>query len=216
MHSVPHKATETHTAVAAALLHCPALSGIGHATLEPGLLHRLDQGTSGLLVFAKSQLEFERLRKEWKQQKVEKVYRTWVAISSDEIPSLPLTLSTPLAHSGKSSKRMIAVRPQSRSSIRGKPLPAVTHLLKVHSRYSDQNCADLEIQIDTGVMHQIRCHLASVGLPILGDPIYGGKAHTDRIQTRLWLHAWRLTLPLQSGAILRLQSALPEGWNQPQ
>src|ERR671925_567284 len=59
--SVPHDEDETETAVGAALAHTSALIGIGNRPLEPGLLHRLDTGTSGLLVFAKSQAEFTRL-----------------------------------------------------------------------------------------------------------------------------------------------------------
>jgi 23S rRNA pseudouridine1911/1915/1917 synthase len=226
--SHPHDSNETDTAVGLALAHCPQLADIGRNALEPGLLHRLDTGTSGLLVFAKSQTEFERLSAAWKKRDIEKVYRAWVSHSAnhsrpDLIASsapqsvfplkLPLKIDTPLAHDAKSSKRMVAWRDSSRSAIRGKPLPAVTHLISLHAKtqltylHPEISISDLEIRIETGVMHQIRCHLASLDYPIVGDPIYKGLA-----SPRLWLHAWRLTLPTFDGKIIALEAELPANW----
>jgi 23S rRNA-/tRNA-specific pseudouridylate synthase len=102
---------------------------------------------------------------------------------------------------------MIAIENE-RTAIRGKPLPAQTWIHRV--REGTQGMHDFEIQITTGVMHQIRCHLASQGWPILGDPIYRGNP-----SSRLWLHAWKLEIPLASGARLALQSTLPVDWSTP-
>jgi 23S rRNA pseudouridine1911/1915/1917 synthase len=214
--SVPQDSTETETAVGLALAHDPNLQNVeGHQSLELGLLHRLDTGTSGLLVFAKTQKEFERLKQLWKNGKVEKTYRAWVSLEASpnseviQFPlPLPYKLDTPLAHDGKSSKRMRTYSSTSRSKIRGKPLAAVTHLLSIKHRL--ENLFDLEIQIETGVMHQIRCHLASEGLPILGDDLY-----SESPSTRLWLHASRLGLTTQDNQILDLEAPLPEGWLNP-
>ncbi|MEO7161306.1 MAG: RluA family pseudouridine synthase [Bdellovibrionia bacterium] len=215
--SVPHNPSETETAVGLALAHYPALANIGRNVLEPGLLHRLDTGTSGLLVFAKSQTEFERLSAAWKKREVEKVYRAWVSPTTPHSPDttlqLPLRIDTPLAHDAKSARRMVACRESSRTAIRGKPLPAVTHLISLHSKIScspplsDIYISDLEIRIETGVMHQIRCHLASLDYPIVGDPIYKGLK-----SPRLWLHAWRLSLSTSDGKILNLEADLPTNW----
>lgn len=245
MPSIPHSSAETETAVGLALAHCPELVGIGRSELEPGLLHRLDTGTSGLLVFAKSQMEFERLSTVWKNRNVEKTYRAWVAPNSSipllrgfqltesfqvavrsstqkasqpsEIPfRLPLRIDLPLAHDAKSAKRMLAWNESSRAAIRGKPLPAVTHLISLHSRARliadtqvEKHIFDLEIRIETGVMHQIRCHLASLNYPILGDTIYKGAP-----SPRLWLHAWRLSLPNSEGKLLKFEAELPANWNK--
>ena len=216
--SAPLQASESHTAVGSALAHFPALQDVsGRRPLEPGLIHRLDTGTSGLLVFAKTIQELERLIEVWKARRVKKTYRARVTkrTRSNELPGdprAPVTWSQGLAHSAKSSKRMLvldpSVRPTRNSEIRGKPLPAITHLRQVRPDPSNSSPSssgwDFELEIETGVMHQIRAHLAHAGFPIQGDSIYGGIE-----SSRLWLHAWRLELPLCSGVKLVLEAALP-------
>ncbi len=216
--SVPHRPDESLTAVGSALAHYPALAQIGRTPFEPGLLHRLDTGTSGLLVFAKTQAEFDRLSLAWKRREVVKIYRA-LTTSHQAPPQTPLQIRHPLAHDAKSAKRMIALREGSRKKYRGKPLETVTHLVKVHTQRSfgsseikeagtqKVHLYDFEIQIDTGVMHQIRCHLSDLGYPILGDSIYNGIP-----SSRLWLHAWRLTIPLSDDQTLSLEAQLPASW----
>jgi 23S rRNA pseudouridine1911/1915/1917 synthase len=201
MPSVPLSAEETDSAVSAALKHLGSYETfleIGrHARhpLEGGILHRLDTGTSGVLVFAKSIEEFERLKKAWKTPLVRKFYRALVPASTYATP--PFVIDSEIAHDAKSSKKMISLPSQSR--IRGNPLPAKTRILAIHPHKSG---LEVSIEIETGVMHQIRVHLASVGLPILGDPLYGVK--TD---SRLMLHHERLDLPLRSGEIKSILSS---------
>jgi 23S rRNA pseudouridine1911/1915/1917 synthase len=208
--SVPHRDNEIHTAVGSALAHFPDLKGIGPKALEPGLIHRLDTGTSGLLVFAKTQIEFNRLKNEWKLQNVKKIYRAWVCVSS-KFPAVPFSIKFPIGHSKKSSKRMISITSEHmRSRIRGKILPAYTEVINIYETINPKKVIDIEIQIHTGVMHQIRCHLATLKFPILGDTIYRGHK-----ASRLWLHAWKLTLPLKNNTQLTLTAELPEGWNNP-
>lgn len=209
--SIPHSAAETRTAVGAALARCPSLRGVGRAGLEPGILHRLDTGTSGLLVFAKHDDEFQRLTRAWKSG-VRKTYRA-LAHGTEPLPRMPVTLTPRLAHDSRSSRRMIAVDERTRASaIRGKPLDTLTRLIRARETRDTGALAtaslhDLEIEIETGVMHQIRCTLAWLGFPILGDPIYGGIE-----SPRLWLHAWRLELPARNGGILELEAPLPKNW----
>lgn len=207
--SVPIKPHETETAVGSALAHFPALSGIGRMGFEPGILHRLDTGTSGLLVFAKTQAEFLRLQKLWKTNQVTKIYRAVVRpkASSKQDPH-PKLIKNPIAHDAKSSKRMVVISnidQVPRSRIRGEPLPAITQILE--SVAIQKHLFDLTIQIKTGVMHQIRCHLASQSWPIQGDSVYGGTP-----SRRLWLHAWKLRFTLSSGKPLELEAKLPAGW----
>ena len=196
--SLPQSPQETETAVGSALAHCPALAGIGVHPLEPGLLHRLDTATSGLLAFAKSQTEYDRLRSLWKTGEVKKTYRARVAKAP---PHLPLEIKTQLAHDPHTKKKMIALT-QKGLKFRGKPLDAYTRIVRAHSEH------DLEIEITTGVMHQIRCHLSSAGLPIVGDTLYRGAE-----STRLWLHSWKLELPTAKKNKLVIVSKLPELWS---
>jgi 23S rRNA pseudouridine1911/1915/1917 synthase len=194
--SVPHSQDELHTAVGSALAHAPEIAGVGRGGLEPGLLHRLDTGTSGLLAFAKTPQAFERLHQVWKSGRTRKIYR---AIAAPGIS--PQTAKLTLGHDAKSSKRMRVVTGSHLALIRGKPLETVTRIIKAAPR------GDYEIEIETGVMHQIRCTLAHLGAPIHGDPVYGGQP-----SSRLWLHAWRLCLVLANGTELWLEAALPQDW----
>jgi 23S rRNA pseudouridine1911/1915/1917 synthase len=209
--SAPQSSIETETAVGSALASHPNLFGIGPHPLEPGLLHRLDTDTSGLLAFAKTEEEFLRLTTCWKKREVKKIYRAWVSADPTSFSRLPLTIRFPLAHDAKSSKRMIALKEEKNSNFRGKPLPAITHLLGAQKFQTSSGTLlyDVEIEIETGVMHQIRCHLAAIGIPILGDSVYKGAP-----SSRLWLHAWKLKIPLKDGKALTLEAQLPPGWNQ--
>jgi 23S rRNA pseudouridine1911/1915/1917 synthase len=198
--SVPHSSHETETAVSSALAHAPSIQDVGYGGLEPGLLHRLDNGTSGILVFAKTDAEFHWLKKQWKNTHVKKTYRARLGLSGLRVPQ---KLKWLMAHDAKSDKRMLAFPDGIRASsyYRGTPLVTSTNLVQLHAP------TDIEIEIETGVMHQIRCALATLGYPILGDAIYGGE-----ISTRLWLHAWKLELHLVDGTRLQLEAPLPDGW----
>lgn len=208
--SVPHSAEETDTAVSAALARFPGLAAIGKGGLEPGLLHRLDTGTSGLLAFAKTESEFARLRELWSSGGVRKIYRALARPGAETLPRAPMDYRIALAHDAKSARRMLVFEPRKRQAIRGNPLPTLTRIVSVseiRGAPDSGGLLDLEIEITTGVMHQIRCTLAHLGFPILGDPIYGG--HPSE---RLWLHAWKLEIPRADGGTLCLEAPIPEGW----
>lgn len=200
---LPRSPQDQITAVDQAIQHFPAIREVGFGTHEAGLLHRLDTGTSGLLVFAKTQSAFERFRKLWTQQQIRKIYRALTLPLDNplDLSSIPMEISWPLAHHPKSEKKMICIPPHKEHfKYRGKLLPAETRIVDIRSnRY-----VDFTIEIKTGVMHQIRCHLAEVGYPILGDSIYGGAP-----APRLGLHAWKLEIPSLD---LSWEAPLPEDW----
>lgn len=203
--SVPHSAAETETAVGAALAHFPGLVGIGRGGLEPGILHRLDTSTSGLLAFAKTPESYDFFHALWAERKIRKFYRALSVPSPKYRDEGPRAIATKLAHDAQSLKKMrVVLSKDDERRIRGKPLEALTRLLET-SRQGDW--IEARVEIETGVMHQIRAHLASVGLPLLGDTLYGGAP-----SPRIWLHAERLELPLPNGAKLVIRAALPEGW----
>ena len=211
--SVPHSSEETETAVGSALAHYSPLGEIvGKSALEPGLLHRLDTGTSGLLAFAKSTDEWERLKEAWKSGGVRKTYRAFVGARSEAppLPRIPTELRPFLAHDARSARRMVSLgedldRAPRHLEPRGSPLRTLTRIVRAHSASSAQ--ADLEIEIETGVMHQIRCTLSALGWPITGDELYRGTP-----APRLWLHAWKLSLETREGIALTLEARLPRDW----
>lgn len=217
--SVPHLSSETDTAVNAALAHDPSLKSIGNLDeklgLEPAILHRLDTGTSGILAFAKSQEEYLRLRPLWGSGRIRKTYRALVTPSHLEtrLPQLPHEIRISLAHDLHSTKRMIALSSDKKRGYRGQPLPTLTRILSATALKPD--LWDLEIAIETGVMHQIRCTLSHIGFPILGDTLYRGLP-----SARLWLHAWRLEIPRpepeKPEKMLFIEAPLPEFWGQTQ
>ena len=224
--SVPHSTDETETAVGVALAHYPALASIGRSPLEPGLLHRLDTETSGVLVFAKTQSEFDRLLSQWKTPQTSKIYRAVIESFAPLPEKLPHRIDLPLGHDLKSSKRMRVATPDQLYRVRGKPLTARTDLLKTQNidpafTQAQHALFDVTVQISTGVMHQIRTHLSAQGWPILGDLLYHPEAKHQALspppslaphQRRLWLHAWRIRLPLLSGDPLDITAPLPDGW----
>lgn len=209
--SVPLAGSSKPTAVALALEKYPELAQVGRHVgkpLEAGLLHRLDAGTSGVLAFARTPEDYERLKSLWKSTEILKTYRALVS-GEPPFPKLPLKIELPIGRSAKSSKRMVIAREDRAHQLRGNPLPARTEVLQA-KRIEFGACLrqlyDVEVTIRTGVMHQIRCHLSSQGWPILGDSLYKGDT-----SERLWLHAWKLRLPHDGGA-LEVEAPLPEGW----
>lgn len=135
-----------------------SLSGIG-GEIRPGIVHRLDKDTSGILVVAKNDKSHINLSEQIKNHEVEKTY---VAIVRGIIKENEATVNMPIARSTKDRKKMAV-------SKKGKQ--AITHF-KVIERFYDDNCTLVEIKIETGRTHQIRVHLSQIGYPIIGDEVY--------------------------------------------
>ncbi len=160
----PAPGNYTGTLVNALLAHCDDLSGIG-GVLKPGIVHRLDKGTSGLLVVAKTDEVHKDLSKQFKNKTTKRVYLALVK-GSVELDNGVVEL--PIGRSVRDRKKM-AVRFDEKSS-KG----AVTHY-KVIKRFGDFTL--LECRLQTGRTHQIRVHLSYIGHPILGDEKYGTKGN---------------------------------------
>lgn len=147
-----------HTLVNALLFHCHDLSGIG-GVLRPGIVHRLDKGTSGLIVAAKSDAAHRHLAAQFKNHEVDKTYRTLVW---GDIKGNQGEITLPVGRHPVDRKKM------STRSKRGRD--AIT-LWKVRERYGLATLLDVEIK--TGRTHQIRVHLSDRGYPVVGDAVYG-------------------------------------------
>jgi 23S rRNA pseudouridine1911/1915/1917 synthase len=163
--------------------------------LAPGLVHRLDTGTSGLLLAARTPEVYRALRATFTAHRVEKRYLAVVLGTPSEA-----RIDLPLMHDPGDRRRMRAAAPRARA------WPAVS---QVRPLASLGNHALVEVDIKTGVTHQVRAHLASIGHPVLGDVLYGGPA-LPLPPGRHALHAARLALPHPvSGAPLVVESPLP-------
>lgn len=175
------------TLVNALLGHCgPAFANIG-GVARPGIVHRLDMGTSGILVAAKSEHAYLALTRMFAAHTIERAYRTVVW----GIPSARTgTIDGPIGRSPRNRKKMAILR-------RGGK-PAITHYDVIHPL--GHELALIECRLETGRTHQIRVHLTHIGHPIVGDPTYGrGRAKPESIigawirqVNRPLLHACRL------------------------
>lgn len=148
------------TLVNALLHHCAGrLSGIG-GVARPGIVHRIDKDTSGLLVVAKTDVAHEGLAAQFAKHSIE---RRYLAIVAGRPMPVAGAIDAPLARSSADRKK-IAVQPA------GKGKRAVTHY-RIVAPLAD--AALVECRLETGRTHQVRVHLASIGHPLLGDPVYG-------------------------------------------
>ncbi len=164
------------TLVNALLHHCAGrLSGIG-GVARPGIVHRIDKDTSGLLVVAKTDPAHHGLARQFAAHSVGRRYLAVVA----GVPTPPAgRIATNLARSERNRHRMAAVDPP-----RGKP--AVTHYRLIEPL---PGAAVVECRLETGRTHQVRAHMAHIGHPLLGDQLYGGRRAMGCGIARQALHA---------------------------
>ena len=165
----PATGTATGTLVNALLHHCPDLHGIG-GERRPGIVHRLDKDTSGLMVVAKTPFAFQRLARQFKERRVQKEY---VALVWGKLPTASGTIDRPIGRHRSDRKRM-----SSRYSL-AKSRQAVTEwqlekLFKLGAGPALSLWVSLlRLKPRTGRTHQLRVHLADFGFPIVGDKMYG-------------------------------------------
>ena len=179
------------TLVNALLALCPDIQGVG-GVIRPGIVHRLDKDTSGLMVVAKTEAVHRSLSEQIKARKVEKGYLA-LAVGVPDPPQG--RVDAPISRDPRHRKRMAVV-------LSGRDSRTAYRVLERIAGYSL-----LELDLETGRTHQIRVHLAYLGHPLLGDGVYGKRSP---LLERHFLHAHRLGFqhPL-SGDTLELRSELP-------
>ncbi|OGP50015.1 MAG: hypothetical protein A2Y79_01325 [Deltaproteobacteria bacterium RBG_13_43_22] len=180
---------ETGTLANALVAFWPRIIGVGKKPLESGLVHRLDSGTSGLLVVALEQEVWLQLKKDLSAKKWKKIY--W-ALVEGIIPK-PIKISLPLAHDPADERKMKGIRNPS-DSYRGRVYQAIT---QIHPKRGFKGYTLIEIRLITGVTHQIRAHLSYYGHPVAGDTLYGSTSgkKLSLPAGRFFLHAGQLSLP---------------------
>ncbi|MDR1262208.1 MAG: RluA family pseudouridine synthase [Oscillospiraceae bacterium] len=192
------------TLVNGLLAQLEGLSGIGGA-LRPGIVHRLDKDTSGLILIAKSDCAHTRLVEDIAARRV---YKTYLAAVHGVFKENEGRIDAPIGRHPTDRKKM-AVRDGGKDAITLYRQRAI-----LHNSCGVRVSSLLEVDIITGRTHQIRVHMAWRGHPVIGDPIYGGESDKNG-KSRLMLHAWRLSLahPV-TGARLAFESPTPIEFTQ--
>ena len=190
----PAVGNESGTLVNALLFHFGDLSSIG-GEIRPGIVHRIDKMTSGLLVVAKNDLSHERLAKQFADHSA---HRSYIALVAGNIKEEEGTVDAPIGRHPADRKRM-AVVPNGRR--------AVTHYRVLH-RFSSVTV--LALELETGRTHQIRVHMAYIHHPVVGDTVYSNGKNSLGMEGQA-LHGWRLQLvhPI-TGAHMSFTAPLPE------
>lgn len=180
------------------LAHYPELAVVGEDPLRPGIIHRLDQPVSGVLVVARTQAMFLHLKSQWQQHLVKKQY---LALVHGKMSRTDGEINFSIARSSQQFTKMAA-----RPDASGKAAVTRYTVLKQYQRY-----ALLEVEILTGRTHQIRVHLSAIDHPVVGEQVYLPKNFKSRLQPgRLFLHAASLSFGLSDGTLVGYSAALPD------
>ncbi len=177
----PSAGHDSGTLVQAVLAHAPDIEGIGEV-LRPGVVHRLDKDTSGIIVFAKNDAAHQQLQAQFKEREVKKVYH---ALVDGAPPSPSGKIETHIGRDPKYRQKMAVV-----SKAKGREASTIYHTEENFSQHTF-----LEVHPHTGRTHQIRVHLAFIGCPVVGDTFYGVRGATLPVSRHL-LHASQLEITL--------------------
>ncbi len=181
----------SHTLVNAILAHCPQLASVG-GSLRPGIVHRLDKDTSGLMLIAKNDRARLKLQSQIKERSILKRY---LVLARGRLAPERGTIEAPIGRDPRNRKRMAIV---------AAGREAITHYRVL--RYLN-NYTLLEVTPETGRTHQIRVHLSAIGYPVVGDALYGAKSP---FLGRQFVHASYLRFEHpSSGRVVEFTSELP-------
>jgi 23S rRNA pseudouridine1911/1915/1917 synthase len=191
----PGAGHETGTLASGLLHRYPEIATVGDP-MRPGIVHRLDRDTSGLMVVARSPLAYEALTAALAARAIE---RRYLALGWGRFEARRGTIDAPIGRSATRRTRM-AVREAGKGARTG---------YEVLTQFEHPICALVECKLETGRTHQIRVHLAAIGHPIVGDGTYGGDRHPLRPgRPFLHAHALALTHPV-TGQRLEFSDPLP-------
>lgn len=196
----PSAGHELDTLVQAVLRHAPDLPGVG-GERRPGVVHRLDKDTSGLVVFAKNDQAMAELQRQFKARLV---HKTYLALVNGSPATDEGMIDAAIGRDLRERKRMAVVPDH-----KGRPARTRFSQLGRMGEYSL-----LAVQPETGRTHQIRVHLAYLGFPVAGDRVYGSRHQPDWLGRQM-LHAWRLGVRLPGAGERRMfEAPLPQDFQE--
>ena len=205
----PAPGHEHGTLVSALLWHCRGSLSSINGVLRPGIVHRIDRDTTGLVAVAKNDAAHLALAEQLKDHTMRRKYS---AIVVGRLPEENGTIDKPIARHPTDRKKMAVARPSDASA-----RSAVTHYRTVAF---SEGFTLAECELETGRTHQIRVHMASIGHPVLGDPVYGGdrtlfQRRHPALFTGQMLHAKELTLVHPStGETVTFHAGEPENFKK--
>jgi 23S rRNA pseudouridine1911/1915/1917 synthase len=192
---------ERGTVMNAVVARFPEIATVGEKPLEGGLVHRLDNGTSGAMLIARNRGAFDQLRDAIRAGRIARRYEALVAGSVER----KIEIDTPIAHHAKNARKMIVGDPSSANHKRAGR--AAMTLVEPIQRVGEFTL--LSIAPKTGSRHQIRVHLASLGHPIVGDTLYGGPPSDTLARGRFWLHLCDLAFDSPAVGHVKATAPLP-------
>jgi 23S rRNA pseudouridine1911/1915/1917 synthase len=210
IHTAPLADGEIDNLMAAVLAAFPEVSSVpGIKPFEHGLLHRLDRGTSGVVVFARTADAFQALRSQFSGEEARKEYHALCACAPARRAGETLAIQSMFAPAGRGRRRVRVVTPEEKSARHIQDTTTTVYATEATLDRVREGRALVTAMIRKGFRHQIRAHLAFAGLPILGDDLYGISVPPGA-EARMYLHASAILLasPI-TGKELRIDSPLP-------
>lgn len=184
--------------------HYPGIKNVGEDKTRPGIVHRLDKDTSGVLAIAKNNRSFQFLKDQFQNRLAKKTY---LALVYGDIKSSGGTIDLPIGRSKSDPKKQTVIDSEKKKHIRSKEAITIFRVIKRYDKYTL-----LEAEPKTGRMHQIRVHLKALGHPVVGDSKYSPKkAQKNGSELgRQFLHAMKLEITLPSGEKKVFSSEIPQ------
>lgn len=196
----PIRRDERATLMNAVVARYPETADAGDKPLEGGLVHRLDNGTSGALIIARNPASFAFLRSAIRGGRIE---RRYLALVSGR-PGATLELSLPIAHDPKNRRKMIVVHERERGAHAARPALTVVETIR---RVGASTL--VQVTPKSGMRHQIRAHLSDAGLPLMGDELYGGPPLAGLPPGRFFLHLNAMRFQSPAGGEFAIEAPLP-------
>ncbi len=193
----------------------PEIKKVGDDSKRPGVVHRLDRDTSGLLIIAKNQESFEYFKKQFKEKKIKKTYIALLCGKLGKMINEKGIIDLPIARSAKNPLLRVAY-----GKTRGELKKAETEYKIIgyfklkNSKATNENQQNeiftlVEAYPKTGRTHQIRAHFKALGHPLIGDKLYAPSNKLDALN-RHFLHAFSLEFNLPNGSRIKLETDLPD------